>query len=787
MSVNEQFPGELEALRADNVRLRRLLKLSEEQARAADPDQATLTGAPESPVHMGSTPEGKVRFYFDLFRCRTDVYALRWENRRDGRSGWMPAIRGHWRKGMSRAEAQFLPLTPDVIGQHLHGDVHVGLYPLGDDDTCWWVAADFDKEAAMLDALAFMKAARAHSVPAALEVSQSGRGAHVWIFFAQATSAAVARQIATSLLGEAFQLRGSMHLSSYDRLFPCQDVHTGRGMGNLIAAPLNGKRRKHGTTVFLDPATLEPFDDQWAYLSSIARLSANDVTRLSRALSDPQIGHRVRRLQLPTSSKIVPRPAAIIRATFTSRITLTANDLGPAMISAVKHAASIRNPEFDARQRARRSTWDTPRFLYSYDETPEGDLVLPRGLLALLTDLVESAGSALRINDSRCAGNHHEFICSTQLWTEQTAAVRQLVEQDSSVLIAPPGIGKTVIACAAIASRATSTLIIVDRKALADQWRDRLQKHLGFKCGQIGGGRSKTTGMIDVALLPTLARRANVEDITANYGFVIVDECHHVAASAFFDVLNRIPAKFWLGLTATPERRDGLEDLVFHQLGSHHVTLESPSAGQLPSTDTNLLTPHPVLHVHPTQFRYAGDADPSAPGGMAEIYRALRADESRLDQIVTNVLAAHEGGANLLVLTTWVDHLNAIAERLRTAGTTVTVLSGQIKARQRREITEQLAKHPADAEPLLIVGTSSFIGEGFDCPALDTLFLAAPITFENRLVQYIGRVTRPHPSKTTATVHDYHDELTPVLASSLRKRAPGYTKMGFPDPRKLIR
>ena len=785
--MKERFPGELETLRADNVRLQRLLKLSEAQASAAAPDQATLTGAPESPVSMGSSPEGKVRFYFDLFRSRTDVYALRWENRRDGRSGWMPAIKGYWRKGMNRAEAPYLPLTPDVVGEHLRGDVHIGLYPLGDDDTCWWVAADFDKEAALLDALAYMKAARSYQIPAALEVSQSGRGAHVWVFFAQATSASAARRIATSLLSEAFRLRGSMHLSSYDRLFPSQDVHTGRGVGNLIAAPLNGKRRQHGTTVFLDPATFEPYEDQWAYLSSIARLSAKDVTVLSRELPDPQIGHNVRRLQLPTSSKIVPRPAAIVRATFGSRITLTATDLGPAMISAVKHAASIRNPEFDARQRARRSTWDTPRFLYSYDETADGDLVLPRGLHDLLADLVDSAGSTLRIEDNRATGERQPFKCSTPLRTQQSAARQRLLEADMSVLIAPPGTGKTVIACAAIESRAVSTLILVDRKALADQWRDRLQKHLGFKCGQIGGGRSKTTGVLDIALLPTLARRSNVEEITANYGFVIVDECHHVAASAFFHVLSRMPARHWLGLTATPERRDGLEDLIYHQLGSHHVTLEHPAAGQLPTEDPNLLTPHPVLHLHPTAFRYTGDADPGAPGGMAEIYRALVADEQRLDQIVQDVLATADDGANILVLTTWVDHLNAITDRLRASGKTVTVLSGTVKARERRRITDELANRSPEAESLLIVGTSSFIGEGFDCPALDTLFLAAPITFKNRLVQYIGRITRPYPSKVTATVHDYHDELTPVIGSSLKKRAPGYIKMGFPDPRARAR
>jgi superfamily II DNA or RNA helicase len=303
----------------------------------------------------------------------------------------------------------------------------------------------------------------------------------------------------------------------------------------------------------------------------------------------------------------------------------------------------------------------------------------------------------------------------------------------------------------------------------------------------MGGGRAKTTGVIDIALLPTLARRANVDEFTAGYGFVVVDECHHVAAAAFTDVLNRIPAKHWLGLTATPERRDGLEDLIYHQLGSHRHTVAIRAAGELPSTAGDLLPPHPVLHVHSTRFRYTGDADPTAPGGMAEIYRALVADKERLDQVVADVLTAHRGGANVLVLTTWVDHLDAISRGLSDAGCKVTVLRGGMKARERQQITQHLATYGPDEQPLVVVGTSSFIGEGFDCPALDTLFLAAPITFKNRLVQYVGRITRPYPGKATAIVHDYHDELTPVLASSLRKRAPGYTALGFPDPRaKLV-
>ncbi|MFI7664177.1 TOTE conflict system archaeo-eukaryotic primase domain-containing protein [Nocardia sp. NPDC049526] len=776
----ERFPGELESLRADNARLRRLLDLTENQARAANPDQTAVS----TPVDMRSAPEAKVRFYLDLFRCRPDIYAIRWENRQDGRSGWMPAIRGRWRTGMSRSEASYLPLTDEVVAAHLRGAHHIGLYPLGDDDTCWWVAADFDKDTAMLDALAYLKAARTKDIPAALEVSQSGRGAHVWIFFAQATAAALARQIATGLLAEAIQLRGSMNLSSYDRLFPSQDTHTGRGMGNLIAAPLNGTRRQHGTTLFLDPATLEPFEDQWAYLSSIPRLSPKQVAALANMSPEPKVGHDVRRLQLPTSSRIMPRPAAVVRATFAARLQLTAADLGPAMISAVKHAASIPNPEFYTRQRTRRSTWDTPRYLRSYDETLDGDLALPRGLLPLLTTLVESADSTLRIEDNRLEGDPQSFHCSAELRPEQRAAVHDIEVDDTCVIVAPPGTGKTVIACAAIASRATTTLILVDRKALADQWRARIADHLGFKCGQIGGGRSKTTGAIDIALLPTLARRTNVAELTNSYGFVIVDECHHIAASAFTEVLNQIPARYWLGLTATPYRRDQLDDLIYHQLGSRTHTVDSPAAGQLP-TNSETPAPHPVLEIHPTQFAYNGDADPSQPGGMAEIYRALVADEDRLQQITTDIQTAHHGGAQILVLTTWVNHLEAITDHLTDAGChDIIVLRGGMKARDRQAITETIRTRQADGSPLLLVGTGSFIGEGFDCPALDTLFLASPISFKGRLVQYVGRITRPHPNKATATVHDYHDVHTPVLASSLQKRAPGYVTLGFPDPRK---
>ncbi|MHA7271258.1 TOTE conflict system archaeo-eukaryotic primase domain-containing protein [Arthrobacter sp. HLT1-20] len=777
---------EIEELRLDNARLRKLLELSAEEAKAARPDQPAFaaTVTPLGPVTMHSPPETKVHFYQSLFRARTDVYAKRWENPTKGTSGWVPAVAGGWWKGSSRNEANFLPLTPETIASHLRGDSHIGFYPLLQNDTCWWIAADFDGAAAMMDALAYVKAARFRGIPAALEISQSGRGAHVWIFFSAPVTGERARQLGTGLIHEAMGLRGTMKLSSYDRLFPSQDFHSGKGMGNLIAAPMNGMRRKHGTTLFLDTTTLEPYTDQWAYLSSLDRLTPAAVATLIRRLPAVRLGQEVSRLELPQSSQIVPRPALIVRAIFAARLTIRSNELGPAMISAVKHAASMLNPEFYERQRQRRSTWNVPRILHFFDETLEGDLVLPRGLLPLLRQLVESAGSTLKIEDQRIAGDPLNVQLNASLRPEQQQALDAMMDVEQGILVAPPGAGKTVMACAAIARRGVSTLILVDRKALADQWRTQIRELLGEKPGQIGGGRAKTTGRIDVALLPTLARRDNVAELAAGYGFVIADECHHVPAAAFSHVMNQIPARCWLGLTATPYRRDKLDALMYHQLGQVEHTIAPVASAQLPRHELEIPAPALELQLHRTSYIYAGDADPSEPGQISVIYRDLIEDQSRFEQIYDGVMAAYAANSRILVLTTWKAHLEKFRIHFEEAGLTPVVFSGGMKAADRQAAVELLNKAPDD-QPLLVLGTGSFIGEGFDCPKLDTLFLAAPISFRGRLVQYAGRITRPYPGKARAVVHDYWDELTPVLASSLGKRAPGYISLGFPDPRKL--
>ncbi|MHB8671090.1 MAG: TOTE conflict system archaeo-eukaryotic primase domain-containing protein [Acidimicrobiales bacterium] len=722
-------------------------------------------------VTSGSARADKVRLFRSLFRGRDDVYALRWENSRTNKAGWGPAVRGGWANARVPGR-EYLAFTDEVAQDHLAGRIHAGLYPLLRDDSCRLLVCDFDGPGWILDALAYLDVAHSCGVPAALERSRSGVGGHVWVFFTGPVPAASARRIGAHLLREAMTVRAEIDLSSYDRLFPAQDFLPKGSFGNLIALPLQRECRDRGTTLFLDRTTLEPHPDQWAFLACLPRLSPEAVTSLAASVGQVGTGPDASTYRRPPGRIEAPKAPMSIRATAAAMLAIDRIGVPPALLSALKHAASLHNPDFYEKERLRFSTWNTPRFIRCYQETLD-QLLLPRGVRCRAEALVSEASSRLDIAEAFPAPEPADFKLEATLTTDQQAATDALATHDLGMLVAPPGSGKTVIGCALIARHDVPTLVILDRQPLVEQWRDRLVTHLGMTTKQIGqlGGRRRPTGIIDLAMVQSLARQTDLGVKTLGYGLVIVDECHHVPAVTFERVVRQIPVRRWLGLTATPYRRDGLEAMMSMHCGPVRHRMRGPSASELLRRE---------LVVHETGHLSEPDVH------IQETFRGLVADDARTRRICDDVSTATTEGRNCLVLSRWTEHLERITENLRARGLEPLVLRGGMGKKARASVIESLA-HPPNEGGVALVATASFLGEGFDCPALDTVFLAFPIKFKGSVVQYVGRILRPTDTKTRVEVHDYVDVHVPVLARMHSERLRAYASLGFDVPRRASR
>jgi superfamily II DNA or RNA helicase len=785
--------AECEHLREENARLKhRVSETPDHDPRPERPRKSDEERPQPATVTVASPPEVKVSLFKDLFRGRDDVYAVRWEGK-SGKTGYSPAGEREWDQTPSSGRGpkksfritKLFSLSERVIRDHLLGKQTIGVYPLLQHDTCWFVAVDFDKKSWEADACAFLKMCQECGVPAALERSRSGNGSHVWIFFASPVQAALARKLASAVLTRTMERRYALGLDSYDRLFPSQDTMPKGGFGNLIALPLQHGPREKGNCVFVDDQ-LRPYDDQWAFLSSVKRLGPDEVQVLLRKVypagdvinirhsasdydeaSDPWI--------LPPSGhhafKIITEPLPPnISIKLGNLIYVEKKDLPDAFLDRLIRLAAFQNPEFYKTQAMRLSTFGKPRVIGCAEDLLH-HIALPRGLLKEVLDLFHSNRIAVDVTDHRFGGVPIEVDFQGDRRAAQTEAAKALAGCDDGILCAPTAFGKTAVAAQLIALRKVNTLVLVHRRQLMDQWRERLALFLGLAIkdiGQIGGGKNTQTGRLDVAVIQSLIRKGEVKDIVAEYGQVIVDECHHVSAFSFERVLRKVKAKYVVGLTATPVRKDGHHPIILMQCGPIRFNVNSKKQASASAFRYEVI-PRLTEFTAPPEW---------SDIGIQDIYTALVHDDQRSDLIVADVVCAIEDSRFPLLLTERTDHLQILLEKLVRRVPNIFVMKGGMGKKQRDAIASEISAVP-DGQQRVILATGRYIGEGFDDARLDTLFLAMPISWRGTLQQYVGRLHRLHADKRIVRVYDYVDASVPVLNRMYEKRVRAYGAVGY--------
>jgi superfamily II DNA or RNA helicase len=782
--------AECARLRAENESLKAVIRGKASSSNSATPPEPPRPDPVEILVRHDSPTSEKVALFRSLFRGRKDIYPLRWESKA-GRSGYAPACTNEWVAGVCEKpqikcsecpNKAFLAVSDDSVYEHLSGRRTLGVYPILQDDTCWFVAADFDGTSWRDDAMAYATACRELEIPAYIEVSRSGEGAHVWTFFAVPLAVGQARQLASAAITRACARHRSLAFASYDRLFPSQDTLPKGGFGNLIALPLQRKARDRGASVFVDDA-LRPHPDQWAFLAGITRMTSLEVeSALARAArEDGVLGVRSVSFgedaiddpwTLPPSRR---RPEQRLAGPFPDKIKVVSanmlfiakDGLSERLINRLSRLAAFQNPEFYQAQSLRLSTFGKPRIIGCAEEF-SNHLALPRGCAEEIFNLLRGCGTEVKLKDKRHAGDSIDVRFRGVLRPEQSKAVEAVLAHEIGVLCAPTAFGKTVVAAAVIAARKTNTLIIVHRTQLLDQWRNRLTAFLQVDhrtIGAIGAGKRSPTGAIDVAIMQSLVRKGVVRDIVANYGQVIVDECHHVSAFSFERVMKEAKARYVLGLTATLQRRDGHHPIIFMQCG--------PVRFRGSTTRTAGDIRHVVI---------SRDTAFSAPAGVDKIqslFGVLAQSEDRNALIVRDIVAALSDGRMPLVLTERKDHLDRLSGMLKKATSAeVVVLSGGMGRRKQAAAIDRLSSSRS-ADRRIVLATGRFIGEGFDDPRLDTLFLASPISWRGTLQQYAGRLHRAHADKREVRIYDYVDAGVPALTRMFGKRLRGYRAMGY--------